>query len=454
MKFQTINPANGTELENYETFRWEDIETRLTAAHNAFLDWRDDTIDARAKLMRRAAAHLRESKDNLAALITQEMGKPIVQSRSEIDKCAWVCDFYADRSSAFLMDESLPTEAKKSYASFSPLGLVFGIMPWNFPFWQVFRFAAPTLMAGNGCILKHATNTTACALIIEKIFQESGFPDGLFTTLLAGRDNVSDIIHHRKIAAVTLTGSPGAGKSVAAAAGAALKKSVLELGGSDAYLILEDADIETAAKACATSRLINSGQSCISAKRFIVVDSVRHEFEDALANHMQNALLGDPTQETTELGPLARADLCETLHAQVEQSLEKGARCLVGGTPLQGPGYFYSPTVLTDVTPQCAAYREELFGPVAAVIPVRNEKTAIEVANDSVYGLGSAVFTTDTERGEHVARQLEAGCCFINDFVRSDPRLPFGGVKESGYGRELSHYGIKEFVNIKTVSVK
>lgn len=454
MQYQTFNPANGTALENYRTFNREEIESRLAAARDAFLGWRNYTVHARAKQLGRIAELLRENKDYLAALITQEMGKPIVQSRSEIDKCAWVCDFYAERGGAFLLDESMPTDAEKSYASFAPLGVILAIMPWNFPFWQVFRFAAPALMAGNAGVLKHSSNTTACALEIEKLFQHAGLPENLFTTLLLEREQVNDVIHHPGIAAVTLTGSPHAGKKVAAAAGAALKKSVLELGGSDAYLILEDADIDAAAKACATSRLINSGQSCIAAKRFIVVDSVRHEFEEALTGHMQNALLGDPTEETTDVGPLAREDLRETLHEQVQQSIDRGARCLIGGVPLQGPGFYYSPTVLTDVTSQCAAYREELFGPVAAIIPVQDEQTAIEVANDSVYGLGSAVFTADTGRGEQVARQLEAGCCFINDFVRSDPRLPFGGVKESGYGRELSHYGIKEFVNIKTVSVR
>jgi succinate-semialdehyde dehydrogenase/glutarate-semialdehyde dehydrogenase len=337
---------------------------------------------------------------------------------------------------------------------FRPLGVILAVMPWNFPFWQVMRFAAPALAAGNVGLLKHASNVPGCALAIEEVFAESGFPPGAFATLLVGSAAVEGVIADQRVAAVTLTGSTSAGRAVARAAGDRLKKSVLELGGSDPYVILADADLEAAAEACATARLINSGQSCIAAKRFVVVDDVRAEFETLLTARMASAVVGDPTAETTEVGPLARADLRDELHDQVLRTVAAGARLTLGGEVPMGPGAFYPPTVLADVPPGSAAYTEELFGPVAAIIPAADERDAIRIANDSVFGLGAAVFTTDVQRGARIAAdELEAGSCFVNAFVRSDPRLPFGGVKESGYGRELASHGIREFVNVKTVYV-
>jgi succinate-semialdehyde dehydrogenase/glutarate-semialdehyde dehydrogenase len=383
-----------------------------------------------------------------------EMGKPVRDGRSEIEKCAWVCDHYAKEAESILSPEIIATDAGKSYVTFQPLGVVLAVMPWNYPFWQVFRFAAPALMAGNAGILKHSANVPGCALAIEDVFRQAGFPESIFQTLMIGGDRVEKVIENPLVKAVTLTGSKPAGQAVAATAGRMLKKSVLELGGSDPYIILEDADLEAAAAACAASRLLNSGQSCIAAKRFVVVEAVRHSFEALLVDQMRAKKMGDPMMESVEIGPQARFDLRDDLHRQVRQSVEKGARCLLGGKLPDGPGAFYPPTVLTDVHKGMPAYDEETFGPVAAVIGVKDEKEAIQVANDTVFGLGAAVFTRDIARGETIAATaLDAGNCFVNAFVKSDPRLPFGGIKESGYGRELSHYGIKEFVNIKTVYI-
>jgi succinate-semialdehyde dehydrogenase/glutarate-semialdehyde dehydrogenase len=384
-----------------------------------------------------------------------EMGKPLAGGKAEVEKCAWACDYYAEHAARFLADEPVATDATKSYVAFEPLGVVLAIMPWNFPFWQVFRFAAPALMAGNGAVLKHASNVPGCALAIEEIFRRAGFPEHLFRTLVIDAKQTSAVIRHRLVRAVTLTGSTAAGKAVAKQAGAQLKKTVLELGGSDPYVILEDADLDLAVETCVASRLINSGQSCIAAKRFVVVDAVRQEFEQRFVERMRRVRMGDPLDTASEVGPQARVELRDALHRQVRASVERGARCLLGGQVPPGPGAFYPPTVLTDVTKGMPAYDEELFGPVAAIIPVRNERAALKVANDSVFGLGAAVFTRDVARGERIAAQrFEAGSCFVNAFVKSDPRLPFGGIKQSGYGRELSHFGIREFVNIKTVWVR
>jgi succinate-semialdehyde dehydrogenase/glutarate-semialdehyde dehydrogenase len=366
-----------------------------------------------------------------------------------------VCDYYAENARAFLSRESVETDASKSFVTFQPIGIVLAVMPWNFPFWQVFRFAAPALMAGNGGVLKHASNVFGCALAIEDVFVRAGFPPDIFRTLLIGSKGVDAVIENPLVKAVTLTGSTPAGIAVARKAGEKLKKSVLELGGSDPYIVLEDADLEAAVSTCVFSRLINSGQSCIAAKRFIVVEAVREQFESMYVEQMRAKKMGDPMQEDTEVGPQARHDLRDELHEQVVKSIEKGARCLLGGEIPAGDGAFYPPTVLTEVKKGMPAFDEELFGPVAAIIPVKDEKAAIAAANDSVFGLGAAVFTEDIARGERIAaEEIEAGCCFVNTFVKSDPRLPFGGVKESGYGRELSHYGIKEFVNIKSVFIK
>jgi len=386
--------------------------------------------------------------------MTREMGKPIAGARAEVEKCAWVCDYYAENGDSFLKDEIIETDAQKSFVTYEPLGTVLAVMPWNFPFWQVFRFAVPGLMAGNAGLLKHASNVTGCALAIEDIFRKAGFPEDLFRTLKISSSKVAGVIENPIVKAVTLTGSVPAGRAVAEKAGAELKKTVLELGGSDPYLILEDADLEKAIPTCVNSRLINNGQSCIAAKRFIVVESRLEEFTRKFVEEMKTKTMGDPMDESYDLGPQARVDLRDELHDQVQRSIDKGANCLLGGEIPNKKGAWYPSTILADVQSGMAAYEEELFGPVAAIIKAENEEDAIRIANDSDFGLGAAVFTEDLEKGERIAsRELNAGNCFVNSLVKSDPRLPFGGIKHSGYGRELSHFGIKEFVNIKTVYV-
>jgi succinate-semialdehyde dehydrogenase/glutarate-semialdehyde dehydrogenase len=454
MALEAVNPATGEKIKTYPEVAIGEVETRIHRADQAFADWKARAFTERAELMKKAAGVLRDKAGEFARLMALEMGKPVRDGRPEIEKCAWVCDHYAEQAEAILSPEIIATDAGKSYVIFQPLGVVLAVMPWNYPFWQVFRFAVPALMAGNAGILKHSANVPGCALAIEDLFRQAGFPESIFQTLMIGGDRVEKVIENPLVKAVTLTGSKAAGQAVAATAGRLLKKSVLELGGSDPYIVLEDADLEAAAAACAASRLLNSGQSCIAAKRFVVVEAVRHSFEALLVDQMRAKKMGDPMVESVEIGPQARFDLRDDLHRQVRQSLEKGARCLLGGKLPDGPGAFYPPTVLTDVHKGMPAYDEETFGPVAAVIGVKDEKEAIRVANDTVFGLGAAVFTRDIARGERIAATaLEAGNCFVNAFVKSDPRLPFGGIKESGYGRELSHYGIKEFVNIKTVCV-
>jgi len=455
MSIEAVNPATGETIRQYEEFTSEEVRGIIEQAHEAFLSWRSTSFAERAKLMKSAAQVLRDDKEEYATLMALEMGKPLTAGRSEAEKCAWVCDYYADFAETFLQPEEVSTDASNSFIMFQPLGVVLAVMPWNFPFWQLFRFAAPALMAGNAGVLKHASNIPGCALAIERVFQKASFPENIFRTLLVGSSQVEAIIENPLVRAVTLTGSIAAGKAVARKAGEVIKKTVLELGGSDPYLILEDADIETAVTTCVTSRLINAGQSCIAAKRFVVVESQRKLFEELFVEQMRAQKMGDPMDENTTIGPQARHDLRDELHRQVQDSIEKGAKCLLGGEVPDNKGAYYPPTVLTEVKKGILAYEEELFGPVAAIIPVKDEEEAIRVANDSVFGLGAAVFTEDVERGERIAAtELEAGCCFVNAAVRSDPRLPFGGVKESGYGRELSNYGIKEFVNIKTVFVK
>jgi len=400
-----------------------------------------------------AADRLRRAKESCARLMAEEMGKPIVQGRSEVEKCAWVCDYYAQQAERFLAPEVIATDATNSYVVFQPLGVILAIMPWNFPFWQAFRAAVPALMAGNAVLLKHASNVSGCALAIEALFRDAGLPDGLFSTLLMESRRVGELIAHPLVRGVTLTGSTEAGKAVAAQAGARLKKTVLELGGSDPYLVLDDADLEPTVETCVASRLTNSGQSCIAAKRFLVVESIRRQFEERYVELVRARRVGDPLHEDTQVGPLARRDLRDGLHQQVQRSVRAGARLLIGGAIPDGPGAYYPPTVLTEVRKGMAAFGEETFGPVAAIVPVRDEDEAVRLANDSPFGLGAAVFTADLQRGERIAARLEAGCCVVNASVRSDPRLPFGGVKQSGYGRELSHFGIREFVNVKTVCV-
>ena len=455
MTLSAVNPATGETIKTYEEMTPVEVGQAITQAHETFGDWKHTTFAERARLMQRAGHILRENAQAYGVLMAQEMGKPVKDGRAEAEKCAWVCEYYAEQAETFLQPEIIPTDASKSFVTFQPLGVVLAVMPWNFPFWQVFRFAAPALMAGNTGVLKHASNVPGCALAIEEVFRQAGFPEHAFRTLLIGSKHVGAVIENPLVTAVTLTGSTPAGKAVASKAGEMLKKTVLELGGSDAYVVLEDADIEATATTCVASRLINAGQSCIAAKRFVVVESIRQRFEDAFVAQMRTAKVGDPMDEHTQVGPLARHDLRDDLHQQVQASLTKGATCLLGGEIPASKGAYYPPTVLTQVKKGMPAYDDELFGPVAAIIAVPDEKAAIRVANDSVFGLGAAVFTQDIARGERIAaHELAAGCCFVNAFVKSDPRLPFGGIKESGYGRELSSYGIKEFVNIKTVFVK
>jgi len=449
-----INPASGEVVATYPDHSMEEAKNLVRQTAAVQPAWAALGFLDRAKYLTATAQILRQRADELAILIANEMGKPVAQGRAEVEKCAWVSEYYAEHAEAYLASQPAETDASSSYVAFRPLGVVLAVMPWNFPLFQVYRFAAPALMAGNTGVLKHASNVPGIALAIEEIFAAAGLPDGVFRTLLIGSPLVEEILSMPEIAAVTLTGSTPAGQSVAESAGRLLKKSVLELGGSDPYVILADADLAAAAVTCAASRLQNGGQSCIAAKRFIVVEEVRQEFESLLAAEMAKVATGDPLDETTVLGPQARIDLRDELHSQVRASVAAGAELVVGGVVPEGPGAFYPATLLTGVGPGMPAYDEELFGPVAAVIPARDEEDAIRIANDTNFGLGAAVFTEDIERGERIARdQLDAGACFVNAFVKSDPRLPFGGIKMSGYGRELSEFGIREFVNIKTVYV-
>jgi succinate-semialdehyde dehydrogenase/glutarate-semialdehyde dehydrogenase len=454
MAIRSVNPTTGQTLETYDELSAAAAAGLVDRVHARFLSWRETDFAARAELMRAAARRLRDKTEPYAKLMALEMGKPLREGRAEAAKCAWACDYYADHAASFLAPETIETDATKSFVAFEPLGVVLAVMPWNFPFWQVFRFAAPALMAGNCAVLKHASNVPGCALAIEEVFREAGFPPDAFRTLLIGSGRVDAVIEHTKIVAVTLTGSTPAGRAVAGKAGEVLKKTVLELGGSDAYVVLADADLDEAVETCVASRLINGGQSCVAAKRFIVPETIRRDFEDRFVELAKRKTMGDPLDESHDIGPQARHDLRDDLHRQVRDSVARGARCLLGGEVPDDPGAFYPPTVLTDVRKGMPAYDEELFGPVAAIIPVGDDDEAVRVANDSVFGLGAAVFTRDAARGEAIAtHRLDAGCCFVNAFVKSDPRLPFGGIKQSGYGRELGRYGIREFVNIKTVYV-
>lgn len=452
---KAINPTSGELIRTYEAHSEKGAEKIINSVDKAWQSWRSVPFRNRSALMLNMASLLRSERDRLALLITLEMGKVLRESKAEIEKCAWVCEYYAENAESFLQNEPISTEFKQSYISFQPLGTILAVMPWNFPFWQVFRFAAPTLMAGNTVVLKHASNVPGCALAIEELFREAGFPDNAFRSLLIDGKKVESLIAHPAIKAVTLTGSTPAGRSVASAAGRWLKKSVLELGGSDPYLILEDANLDEAARICAASRLLNAGQSCIAAKRFIVIESIFDEFSRRFTAWMKEAVYGDPCHEETTLGPMARRELRDELHDQVIASVKQGAVILTGGMIPDQTGAFYPPTILSKVKPGMPAYQEELFGPVAALISARNEKQAVEIANDTSFGLGAAVFTRDVERGRWLAEEkLQAGSCFVNDMVKSDPRLPFGGINESGFGRELSVFGIREFVNIKTVAIR
>lgn len=448
---KAINPATGKLIAEYPEHSPQQVKQIISQTNNAFLDWREVSFKERRALMFGVARVLRENVGIYARLMSEEMGKTIVESRAEVEKCAWVCDYYAEHAETFLADEPVDTDAGKSFVAYQPIGPVLAVMPWNFPFWQVFRFAAPTLMAGNAGLLKHASNVPGCALAIEEVFQKAGFPEDIFRTLMIGSSGVEAVIRHPAVKAVTLTGSEPAGRQVAAIAADEIKKSVLELGGSDPFIVLEDADIPACALVSSQARMINVGQSCIAAKRFIVVESRLKEFETQQTAIMSALKLGDPLLEETQVGPMARLDLVDELDTQVQQSISKGARLLTGGKRREGPGAFYLPTVLSGVQPGMAVYSEETFGPVSAIIPVKDTEEAIAVANSSEFGLGGSVWTRDLKKGEAIARRIESGAVFVNGMTKSDPRLPFGGVKKSGYGRELSHFGIREFVNIKSI---
>ena len=450
----TVNPATGETLAEYPAFADAEVDAALADADAAQGAWAALPIEERAVVLRRVAAILRDEIDDLALLVTREMGKPLVEARAEVEKCATTCDFYADNAAAFLADEHIATSADRSWISYEPVGVVLAVMPWNFPLWQVLRFAAPALMAGNAALLKHSPNTTGCAVAVQRIVTAAGAPEGLFRALVVAEDDVPAVtqrlIADPRVGAVTITGSERAGRAVGAAAGDAIKKSVLELGGSDAFVVLADADLPRVAALAARGRLMNAGQSCISPKRLIVDASVAEEFTRLLVAEVEALVVGDPEAPGTHVGPMARADLRDGVHRQVEASVAAGARLLTGGRPLDNAGNFYAPTVLTDVAPGQIAYDEEIFGPVAIVIVADGDDEAVRIANDTRFGLGASVWTVDPERGIAVARRIRSGAVFVNALVASDVRMPFGGTRASGYGRELAAAGIREFVNVRT----
>ena len=453
MPFESRNPASGEVIASFEPHDAAAIEVRLARAAHRSISWKETPITERAALLHRLADQLETDSDRLSRLMTLEMGKLLRAAKDEIRKCARGCRYYADRAAEFLADEHVVTEAAQSYVRYEPVGAVFAIMPWNFPFWQVFRFAAPAIMAGNVVVLKHAPNVPQCALAIEALFSTAGFPDGIFQTLLIEVDQVPALLEDPRVAAVTLTGSDRAGRDVASRAGRMLKKTVLELGGSDPFVVMPSADIGRAATAAALSRTINAGQSCIAAKRFILAEDIAEAFLERFVDAMAHLTVGDPLDDVTEVGPMARFDLVETLSAQVNDAVAHGARLLTGGTPLPRAGYYFAPTVLVDISPEARAYKEELFGPVATVFRARDIPEALAHANATPYGLGASVWTADAREQDKFIKGIEAGQVFVNAMVASDPRLPFGGVKMSGYGRELGKQGIREFANPKTVWV-
>lgn len=453
MQFRTVNPATGEIVAAFDGWNDNQLEAALEAAGQAARIWRLLPVLARAERLRAAARVLREEHERYARLITLEMGKPIREARAEIAKCALACEHYAEFGASYLADEAVTTDARRSYVAYLPIGTVLAIMPWNFPFWQVFRCAAPILIAGNAMLLKHAPNVPQCALAIEEVFRRAEFPEHTFTALMIDLDRIERVIRDPRVQGVTLTGSERAGRSVAALAGRYVKKTVLELGGSDPFIVLADADIGQAAQIAVASRYLNSGQSCIAAKRMIPVAAIADEFIAEFEKRARALVMGDPMRETTDIGPLARADLRDNLHRQVQESVSAGAIPLLGCEPAAGPGFFYQVSVLDRVAPASPAYSEELFGPVAAIIRARDDEDAIRIANDSPYGLGGTICSRDPERAQALAKQLQTGATFINAMVKSDPRLPFGGVKLSGYGRELSYHGVREFCNTKIIYV-
>ncbi len=451
MEFKSFNPYTNREVGRYQECSKKEMFTVLEKADSAFQEWRKVSFSEKATLMIRAGKILRSNADEYARMITLEMGKPITEARGEINKCAWVCDYYAENAAAFLKDELIETDAQKSLVRHDPIGSVLAIMPWNFPFWQVFRFAAPTLMAGNTGILKHAPNVFGCALQIEEVFRKAGFPEGVFQNLILHHDKTEMLISHHSIRAVTLTGSEGAGSAVATLAGKHIKKSLLELGGNNAFIVWEDADIDQAVQTACTARMLNGGQSCIAAKRFILLDGIYDEFVDKFTRAVQQLKAGDPLDDSTQIGPLARKDLADQLHQQVQVSIKKGAKLLCGG---QQDNCYYEPSVLGDVKPEMPVFDQETFGPVAAMVRAHSEEEAFQLSERSRYGLGVTVCTTDTDKALLMANRVSDGAYFINELVKSDPRLPFGGTKNSGYGRELSRDGMMEFINRKTVYLK
>lgn len=454
MKYQSLNPFTAEVEKDFPTATAQDIENALAQAREARVEWADTPYESRGRVLHRAAELLEQRSEEYAAIITREMGKLAKEAKGEVEKCAWVCRFYADNGADFLADERVKTEMQQSYIAFQPLGTVFAVMPWNFPFWQVFRFAAPALMAGNTGILKHAPNVPQCAAAIADIWREAGLPDGVFQNLYLSNEQAAQVIADDRVHAVTLTGSDRAGSAVAAEAGRALKKCVLELGGSDPFIVLDDADLDWAVEQGVTSRYQNAGQSCIAAKRFIVVDDVADEFLSKFQSNVEALKPGDPSDSETTLAPMARKDLRDALHEQVQDAQKNGAKVLCGGAAGEGKGWFYQATILDGVKPGMRAWTEEVFGPVALVIRVKDEIEALEVANSVDFGLGGSVWTRDIDRGRKLALQLESGSAFVNSMVKSDPRLPFGGIKKSGFGRELATLGIREFVNAKTVAIK
>ena len=451
---KVINPATGVVVREVPEHDEADLRRALERAEATFQEWREVSMEQRAAKMQAAARVLRERRAEYAARMVEEMGKTLAAAEAEVDKCAWVCEHFATHAARYLAPETIPTDASESFVRFDPLGPILAVMPWNFPFWQVFRFAAPALMAGNVGLLKHASNVPGCAIAIEQVFREAGFPDGAFQTLLIPSRMVERVIRDPAVRAVTLTGSEPAGRSVASVAGSALKKTVLELGGSDAFIVLRDADLDDAVNTAVAARILNNGQSCIAAKRFIVEHAIADRFEHAFIAKMASLKVADPMDRSTDLGPLAREDLLMELHDQVQRTVAAGASLRLGGHRLDRPGFFYAPTVLAGVRPGMPAFDEETFGPVAAIVRANDPEDAIRLANQSSFGLGAAVFTRDLNLARRCAARIEAGSVFVNGLVKSDPRLPFGGVKQSGYGRELSAFGIREFVNIKTVWIR
>lgn len=454
MEIEIVNPSNEEIINQFDFMNSDDVTATVNKSHSSWLMWKQVSIEERIPYIKKLAIILRDNKFRLAKLMALEMGKPLKDGVLEIEKCALCCDYYISNSISLLADKTIVTDNSKSYTTWNPLGVILAIMPWNYPFWQVIRHVVPTILAGNTSLLKHAPNVTGCSLAIEDIFKQTGIPEGVFSTLIVDIEETNALIGNSKIKGVTLTGSTNAGKAIAKKAGSLIKKTVLELGGNDPYLILEDADLDLAVSCCVLSRLQNAGQSCIAAKRFIVNEKISAEFENMMVESMASIVYGNPLNKETDIGPMAREDLRDQLHKQIERSIDLGAKCILGGKIPKGKGFFYPPTILTNVKKGMPAYDEEMFGPVATIINASDDEHAVKIANDSIYGLGAAVFTKDIQKGERIVKnRLEVGICAVNTYNKSYPSLPFGGIKESGYGRELSSHGLTEFMNLKTIVI-